>query len=1706
MQRGRFRALWIPVFSGRHDTASFFCRSPRSLSVFCGEPAGHKWCRAIAALLHTGGRGPLTTVAMSDNRSLHPLLASSQPFSPLPVPLHLTAESRYLVQHFHRELTIFSSLSYERIPEWCVRYIRSKQAMALHSPDRMFTLEQITKTKEKLHTMFHTQLRRWLNAGVENALQRCVYFMSNQFAAIILKSQKRYGAHQWLQWAQTNIARELHEGSAKRAAIEYAALFGGVSPSYVPPSFESSAISAQAQQLSKIAANKSRAQIVPSGIVNFQHDMRSQSSVLGATIPGRPSNLRQQSQPSKDILEDAKLGANEPDIRLSTESCVFSAQPTFGGQVDIKQTPESLRSNVEFKPNVYGTWPSVSPRGSGNASMGSDQGYVPLALQSFSASASNHNRDPTARATSSTGVPNVGSKTSSHAGHMTYRGIAQPITHHVCSAFPDQNITGQAPITPETPGPVTTPRLPAHSNQHGRSAYTQVSEPKPHDPTTQQYIDKGKRRRSTSAPTGPDNTNRAHSESIPPYKKPRACFSHSDNHPEFATAPSSTTNDAVPTLTGIGGGQDDHLSQQSGGDFEAFDFAWLDVSVNNIDMLVSGISPSLPLNQSFAASAVDFGNVSIPGGCRSGVAGLTSTVARLDDLFNSKSLTLAPLDTIRVQEGRLDGNEKSIEPDEPTSSGATHTQNQTSYQVSLQQGAGQSSDQATKEKAIETHMTGPQQPKQEPASFGLPADAVTEPTSDAELDLCLNFDEEVDLGFTPPYRPRLVIARASITSHTYNYRPTQWIYRAILGKRSLAISLIEANAPMMAPSTPPSTATVHTTDQSSPPSPSASFYDMSDEEEDEYSTIRHSKMSKGVKLLYTKSKVYMHPTPSAKENVPGYMSLLQQKSSHAPVSSRATGSSSDRPHDNSGLLLAWQPESSIRDVADIYTKVEMSDSTSPPRQSHLVPLPPVTASHSTNVGTSAFSIPVSEIFSILVRPPSTGWWFGSVVINTREGEGFPALFFHDPECQSTIDQRKRLQRETFEISANGAGVFWGGDEVLRWLKNYCTVERSAHEASVYLIDPSEADKLAFGSSGNSKPTPDKVRNVLEGKHKDDPNQRQNEPADPVMKVLKQARWTFLEKMSQVTTFTRRTAQAVAENKNIPPQVRRLMLDPQVQTVSDEFDSARLYLARWAMGIAEQSERDKNQRIWTARDVLEMEESEVGQFEILDIDAQGLSLADRRTPVTLKEWDNFFNSRTGRMEKTPDEVKERIFHGGLEDNVRKEAWLFLLGVYEWDSTREERLARMNSLRDEFLRLKGQWWERMVDEQGTLAEREWWKEQKMRIGEFDLSSVIIAAADMCTDRAVSAVEKDVHRTDRHIALFAGEDIPHPDPDSPFAEAGTNVHLEQMKDMLLTYNEYNRDLGYVQGMSDLLAPIYAIEQDDAVAFWGFVGFMDRMERNFLRDQSGMRLQLLTLDHLVQLLDPKLYQHLAKLDSTNFFFFFRMLLVWFKREFEFPDILRLWETLWTDYLSSNFHLFIAVAILEKHRDVIMEHLKGFDEVLKYVNELSGGIDLPSTLIRAEALFRRFQRMVEAIDRKSSFPAAPTTVRQRLPRPPDMTTTKPGSTGQPRRVSNNAPGPASASYRDRTAGDQIPASSNAAEQKVVSPELRVLLSREIPKLDKTEVREHGGGLASDFKSLVLCLDPGHYKSWSMARSSDGGRSNLTLRSDKNYRQMRLET
>ena len=254
----------------------------------------------------------------------------------------------------------------------------------------------------------------------------------------------------------------------------------------------------------------------------------------------------------------------------------------------------------------------------------------------------------------------------------------------------------------------------------------------------------------------------------------------------------------------------------------------------------------------------------------------------------------------------------------------------------------------------------------------------------------------------------------------------------------------------------------------------------------------------------------------------------------------------------------------------------------------------------------------------------------------------------------------------------------------------------------------------------------------------------------------------------------------------------------------------------------------------------------------------------------------------------------------------------------------------------------------------------------------------------------IEKDINRTDRNLAIFQNKkkislqglgsegdpDVRESSPETPDEEEEEdmfdianikNVHLFRMREILLTFNEYNLNLGYVQGMTDLLSPLYVKFQDESLTFWAFSKFMERMERNFLRDQSGMKQQMLTLNELVRFMLPDLFKHLEKCELSDLFFFFRMLLVWFKREFEWDDVMRLWEILWTDVYLSQYHLFVALAVLSDHERIIKENLTRFDEVLKYMNDLSMKLNLDRLLIRAELLFLRFRRMVDIVDRENS-------------------------------------------------------------------------------------------------------------------------------------------
>ncbi|KAF3795830.1 TBC1 domain family member 15 [Nymphaea thermarum] len=298
---------------------------------------------------------------------------------------------------------------------------------------------------------------------------------------------------------------------------------------------------------------------------------------------------------------------------------------------------------------------------------------------------------------------------------------------------------------------------------------------------------------------------------------------------------------------------------------------------------------------------------------------------------------------------------------------------------------------------------------------------------------------------------------------------------------------------------------------------------------------------------------------------------------------------------------------------------------------------------------------------------------------------------------------------------------------------------------------------------------------------------------------------------------------------------------------------------------------------------------------------------RLPPLGSEEWMTFLDSE-GRIVDSKA-LRKRIFYGGMEKNLRKEVWKLLLGYHEYDSTYAEREYLAAMKKSEYEKIKGQW-----------------------------QSISPAQAKRFTKyrERKSLIEKDVVRTDRTISFYDGDDNP-------------NVSL--LRDILLTYSFYNFDLGYCQGMSDFLSPILYIMEDESESFWCFVALMDRFGPNFNRDQNGMHSQLLALLKLVELLDGPLHSYLKQADCLNYFFCFRWILIQFKREFEYEETMRLWEVLWTHYLSEHFHLYICVAILKRYRKKIVDEQMDFDTLLKFINELSCHINLERTLKDAEAL-----------------------------------------------------------------------------------------------------------------------------------------------------------
>ncbi|XP_045382076.1 small G protein signaling modulator 2 isoform X6 [Lemur catta] len=208
----------------------------------------------------------------------------------------------------------------------------------------------------------------------------------------------------------------------------------------------------------------------------------------------------------------------------------------------------------------------------------------------------------------------------------------------------------------------------------------------------------------------------------------------------------------------------------------------------------------------------------------------------------------------------------------------------------------------------------------------------------------------------------------------------------------------------------------------------------------------------------------------------------------------------------------------------------------------------------------------------------------------------------------------------------------------------------------------------------------------------------------------------------------------------------------------------------------------------------------------------------------------------------------------------------------------------------------------------------------------------------------IDKDVQRCDRNYWYF------------------TPCNLERLRDVMCSYVWEHLDVGYVQGMCDLLAPLLVVLDNDQLAYSCFSHLMKRMSQNF-PNGGAMDTHFANMRSLIQILDSELFELMHQNgDYTHFYFCYRWFLLDFKRELLYEDVFAVWEVIWAaKHISSeHFVLFIALALVEAYREIIRDNNMDFTDIIKFFNERAERHDAQEILRIARDLVHKVQMLIE--------------------------------------------------------------------------------------------------------------------------------------------------
>ncbi|XP_066065548.1 TBC1 domain family member 17-like [Chamaea fasciata] len=299
---------------------------------------------------------------------------------------------------------------------------------------------------------------------------------------------------------------------------------------------------------------------------------------------------------------------------------------------------------------------------------------------------------------------------------------------------------------------------------------------------------------------------------------------------------------------------------------------------------------------------------------------------------------------------------------------------------------------------------------------------------------------------------------------------------------------------------------------------------------------------------------------------------------------------------------------------------------------------------------------------------------------------------------------------------------------------------------------------------------------------------------------------------------------------------------------------------------------------------------------------------RGPPLARADW--------GR-DLSPEELRERIFRGGLSPEVRARGWRLLLGLRDWgdpEGTPESAPGPPRARRDDYFRMKLQWRS-------------------------------LSPGQLRRNKALRGYQEQLERDLRGASPAAAPAL--------------------LRDVLLTFCMFHFDLGYVGGMVEVLTPLVSVTPDEVEAFWGFCSLMDMVGGNFGPGREGLKRKLGELGALVRVLNPGLAPLMGRgrpRRSCRRWLQFR-----FQPHLGLEGTRRLCEVLWTGLPCPNFHLLVTCALLELLGDTLGDSPGDSDSDSDTDSQDSDGdkvspvaLEVGEVLSRAEGMFLQLAAATE--------------------------------------------------------------------------------------------------------------------------------------------------